>query len=75
VRKLFICLMAPLFVAATLVTVGCDTGEECSSTTTEWTCDGDLCTCDDGGDSCTHPDDTDTDDADNCDNLCEVCLD
>lgn len=79
IRKLFIALIAPLFVAATLVTVGCDTAADddagCSSTVTEWTCEGDVCTCDEDGASCTHPDDTDADDPNNCDVLCEFCAD
>lgn len=79
-RKLFIAVILPLFVAATLLTVGCTTAADdddagCSSTVIEWTCENDVCTCDDDGNSCTHPDDTDTDDPNNCDILCEVCTD
>jgi hypothetical protein len=79
-RKLFITLIAPLFVAATFFTVGCDTTTDddddgCESYVTEYTCENGACTCDDGGASCTDPDDTTADDADNCENLCEVCDD
>ena len=42
IRKLFIVSIAPLFVAATLFTIGCSTADDddagCETTMIEWTC-------------------------------------
>jgi len=81
IRKFLLSLIGCLFIAATAFSVGCshatddDDNDECTSWTSDWSCENDNCTCDDSGDACTHPDDTTEDDADNCDNLCEVCAD
>jgi hypothetical protein len=67
---------------AILALAGCPTagtGDDddagCSSSTTEWTCENGACSCDDDMASCTDPDETTADDADNCDNACYECLD
>ena len=67
---------AALFAALALALVGCPTDDgECTSTVTEWSCDGGICSCDEDGATCTNPEDTDASDADNCDNRCEFCDD
>jgi len=76
-RKALLTLAVALTFA--LSAAACDDGETNTSTNQSCSsahlCVNGACNCgqDGSGQACTNPDDTTSDDADNCTNRCEVC--
>ena len=69
-------LLAPLALLLTACPAGTDDDDSsCDSYIWEFTCENGSCTCDDDGAACTDPDETTSDDANSCDNVCIECAD